>query len=78
MVYGELKATPCESGMDRWNKFGYIFLRRDTRTNCIILLEKYDALKTLKWMAEHVGEIVQLSHCFFQGRPFKMTVIPSD
>ena len=48
------------------------------RTNCIIWLEKYDALKTLKSMAEHVGEIVQLSHCFFQGRPFKVTVIPSD
>ena len=47
------------------------------KTNCILLLEKYDALKTLKTLAEHVGDIVQLSHCFFEGRPFKMTVIPS-
>ena len=47
------------------------------KTYNIILLEKYDALKMLKAMAEHVGNIVQLSHCFFERRPFKMTIIPS-
>ncbi len=43
----------------------------------ILLLEKYDALGILKEMAEHVGDVVRLSHCFFEGRPFKMTIIPS-
>ena len=43
----------------------------------ILLLEKYDALRTLKAMAEHVGDIVRISHCFFEGSPFKMTITPS-
>ena len=30
----------------------------------IILLEKYDAMSILKAVAEHVGDVVQLSHCF--------------
>ena len=42
----------------------------------IILLEKYDAMGILKAMAEHVGGIVRLSHCFFEGRPFKITFVP--
>ena len=42
----------------------------------IILLEKYDAMILLKMMAVHVGDIVRLSHCFFEGRPFKMTIVP--
>lgn len=41
----------------------------------IILLEKYDAMAILKAMAEHVGNIVQLSHCFFEGSPFKMKIV---
>ena len=45
------------------------------KTFSIILLEKYDAMGTLKAMAEHVGDIVRLSHCFFEGRPFKLSII---
>ena len=41
----------------------------------IILLDKYDAMSLLKSMAEHVGDIVRFSHCFFEGRPFKMTIV---
>lgn len=41
----------------------------------IVLLEKYHALTLLKALAEHVGDIVKLSHCFFEGRPFKMEVL---
>ena len=40
-----------------------------------LLLEKYDAMSLLKAMAEHVGEIVEQSHCFFEGRPFKMKIV---
>ena len=47
------------------------------KTYSIILLEKYDALKLLKAMDEHVGDIVRASHCFFERRPFKMTFNPS-
>ena len=47
------------------------------KTCKIILLEKYDAMKVLKTMAEHVGDIVRLSHCFFEGRPFKIEIIRS-
>ena len=43
----------------------------------IILLEKYDAMGILKAIAEHVGDIVLLSRCFFEGRPFKMSIVPS-
>ena len=43
----------------------------------IILLEKYDAMGVLKAIAEHVGDILLLSHCFFEGRPFKMRIVPS-
>ena len=42
---------------------------------CIVLLDKYDAMKLLKNLAEHVGDIVHLSHCFFEGRPFKMNIL---
>ena len=43
----------------------------------IILLGKYDAMSILKAMAEHVGDVVQLCHCFFEGRPFKMNIVRS-
>ena len=45
------------------------------KSSSIILLDKYDAMKLLKVMAEHVGDIVRLSHCFFEGRPFKITIV---
>ena len=47
------------------------------KTSGILLLEKYDAMRMLKGMAEHVGEIVRVSHCFFEGRPFEMNIIPA-
>ena len=48
------------------------------KTWCIVLLEKYDAMRLLKIMAEHVGDIIQLSHCFFEGRPFKMDIVEHE
>ena len=53
-----------------------IFARPDSFT--ITLLEKYDAMKILKAMAENVGDIVRLSHCFFEGRPFKIEIVPPE
>ena len=45
----------------------------------IILLKKYDAMRLLKPMADHVAKIVQFSHCFFEGRPFEMKIVsPTD
>lgn len=42
----------------------------------ILLLEMYDALKTLKVLTEHLGDIVRLSHSFFEGRPFEIEIVP--
>ena len=47
------------------------------KSHKIILLEKYNAMGILKAIVEHVGDIVGLSHCFFEGRPFKMIIVPS-
>ena len=66
--YADCFVYPMEKGQA-------IFAR--PKTNSIVLLEKYDALGILKAMAEHVGDVVQFSHCFFEGRPFKMTIIPA-
>ena len=56
---------------------GQAFFARPKSGSSIILLEKYDAMRMLKAMAEHVAKIVQLSHCFFEGRPFEMKVVQS-
>ena len=40
-----------------------------------LLLEKYNAMPLLKSMIEHVEEILRVSFCFFQGRPFKLKII---
>ena len=41
----------------------------------MVLIEKYDAMPTLKTMIEHTAEIVQASFCFFEGRPFKLSIV---
>ena len=51
---------------------------RDLKRGASFLLEKYDAMRLLKTMAEHVGDIVRLSHCFFEGRPFKMNIVEHE
>ena len=51
-----------------------IFARpRDPVT--VLLMEKYNALPMLKDMIGHAADILRLSYCFFQGRPFKLTII---
>ena len=44
----------------------------------IILLEKYDALKLLKALTEHVEDVVRTSHCFFERRPLKVKFVPPE
>lgn len=44
----------------------------------IILLEKYDALKLLKALTEHVGDVVRASHCFFEGHPLRVKFMPPE
>lgn len=41
----------------------------------VVLIEKYDAITTLKAMIEHTEEIVRASFCFFEGRPLKLSII---
>ena len=40
-------------------------------------MDKYDATKLLKSMIEHVAEIIEVSVCFFEGRPLKLTIVRS-
>ena len=41
----------------------------------IILMEKYDAMTTVKEMIKHIEDIVRISFCFFQGRPLQLNII---
>ena len=40
-----------------------------------LLIEKYDAMRFLKAMIEHVENILRVSFCFFQGRPLELTTV---
>lgn len=40
-----------------------------------VLMEKYDAMGTLKYMIEHTAGVLRVSYCFFDGRPFKLSII---
>ena len=40
----------------------------------LFLMDKWDAMKILKLMIEHTLVVLQMSYCFFQGRPFKGTI----
>ena len=42
-----------------------------------LLIEKYDAMPTLKGMIEHTVDIVRVSYCFFEGRPLKLSILQS-
>lgn len=41
----------------------------------VVLLEKYNAVSTLKVMIELTEEIVRASYCFFQGRPLQLRIL---
>ena len=76
MAEASRKAEYRDWFMYPMEKGSAIFAR--PKSSSIILLEKYDAMKILKALAEHVGKIVRLSHCFFEGRPFEMEIIPAE
>ena len=75
----DIYLAPLEKRKDYEDCFIYpmeeehaIFAR--PRDNALVLLEKYDAMSILKAMIEHVGEIIQISYCFFEGRPLKLSI----
>ena len=43
----------------------------------LVLIDKYDAMPTLKTMIEHAADIVRVSFCFFEGRPLKLSILKS-
>ena len=47
--------------------------RRASQLPC--LMEKYDAMATLKDMIELTAEIVRVPFCFFLGRPLELNII---
>ena len=41
----------------------------------VLLMDRYDAMPTLKGMIEHAEDILLVSFCFFQGRPLKLKIV---
>ena len=73
--------APLEKQSEYQGCFGYpvgkgsaVFARPKGRLR-VVLMEKYDATELLKSMIEHVGKIVEISFCFFEGRPLKLTIV---
>ena len=54
---------------------GKAFFARPKSERIVVLMEKYDAMPTLKDMIQHTADIVQVSYCFFQGRPLKLSIV---
>lgn len=41
----------------------------------IVLLDRFDAMPTLKNMIEHTSDVIRVSFCFFQGRPLELKIL---
>ena len=54
---------------------GHAVFARPQDKAVMVLSEKYDAMPTLKGMIEHTADIVQVSFCFFEGRPLKLSIL---
>ena len=46
---------------------GHAIFARPKGKAIVVLMEKYDAIPTLKAMIEHTADIVRVSYCFFEG-----------
>ena len=54
---------------------GYAIFARPKVRRIIVLLEKYNAMPTLKSMIEHTADIVRVSYFFFQGRSLELKIM---
>ena len=54
---------------------GHAIFARPKSKAIVVLMEKYDAIPTLKAMIEHTADIVRVSYCFFEGQPLKLSII---
>ena len=54
---------------------GQAVFARPKGEQIIVLLERFDAMPTLKSMIEHTADIVRVSFCFFQGRPLELRIL---
>ena len=41
----------------------------------VLLMDRYDAMPTLKDMIGHAEDILRVSFCFFQGRPLEFKIV---
>ena len=41
----------------------------------VLLMDRYDAMPTLKDMIGHAEDILRVSFCFFQGRPLELKIV---
>ena len=44
----------------------------------VVLMGRYDAMTLLREMIGHAEDILRASYCFFQGRPFSLTIVRGD
>ena len=54
---------------------GSAIFARPKNTATFLLIEKYDAMGLLKDMIGCVEDILQVSYCFFQGRPLEVKIL---
>ena len=40
-----------------------------------LMLDKYDVMQLLGQMIQHVGEIIRVSYCFFEGRALELKIV---
>ena len=54
---------------------GCAIFARPKGKGIVVLMEKYDAMPTMKAMIQHTADIVRVSFCFFQGRPLQLSIV---
>ena len=54
---------------------GRAIFARPKGKGVVALMEKYDAMPTLKEIIQHTESIVRISFCFFQRRPLKLSIV---
>lgn len=57
---------------------GHATFAKPMQKPVFLLMERYDVMHLLNSMIAHVGDILRVSYCFFQGRPLHLTILRAD
>ena len=68
--YGDCFVYPAEKG--------HAIFAKPKGKGVVVLMDRYDAMTLLRAMIGHAEDILRASYCFFQGRPFSLTIIRGD